>query len=123
MDNLTMWTLIVGFLLPTVIAVVQRPTFSKRVRTVITASFCAVGGAGTAFFNDEFVARDIVTSILIVGVSTITFYNGFWKTTGITPAIEAKTSPDSEGGTSNPVGILVVAILAVVLIYLLLGLR
>jgi len=93
MDNLTMWTLIVGFLLPNVIALVQRPTFGKRTRTAITGVFCAVAGVGTAYLTGDFNGKDIVSSVLIVGVSTITFYKGFWKSAGVAPAIEEKTSP------------------------------
>lgn len=93
MDHLTMWNLIVGFLLPNVIAVVQRPAFTKQARTAVTALFCAVAGVGTAYFTGEFTFDDVVGSVLIVGVSTITFYKGFWKSAGIAGEIERRTSP------------------------------
>lgn len=122
MDNLTMWTLIVGFILPNVIAVVQRPSFSKRVRTVVTALFCAAGGAGTAYFNGEFNAKDIVTSMLIVGVATITFYQGFWKPSGVSPAIEDKTSGSHQGERGYvAVSSAVVVLLIVLVLWILLS--
>ena len=95
MNDLEMWSLIVGFVLPNLIAILQRPGFPKRIRAVVTALASVVGGGLTAYFNDQFHSQGIVSSILVVGVATITFYHGFWKRTGVAPAIEQATSPNS----------------------------
>lgn len=92
MSNLVMWNLVVGFVLPMLIAVLQQPRFSKQSRAIITAVVCALGGAGTAYFNEDFQAGDVVGSILIVAVATITFYKGFFQPTGVSGAIESATS-------------------------------
>lgn len=92
MSNLVMWNLIVGFLMPNVVAVLQQPKFTSQVRAGIMLAVALVGGAGTAYFNDLFNFGDVVGSILIVGVSAITFYKGFWKPTGVAVAIENATS-------------------------------
>ena len=93
MSQLVMWNLIVGFLLPHLIAVIQQPTWSQRARVIVTSVVCVLFGGGTAYFNgvlDNW--HDVVGSILIVGVAAITFYNNLWKQTGIPQSIERATS-------------------------------
>lgn len=92
MSNLVMWGLVVGFLVPNLVAVIQQPRFTPPVRATITAVVSVIGGAGTAYFNGLFNPGDIVGSILICGVTAITFYKGFWKPTGIATTIENATS-------------------------------
>lgn len=101
MDNLVMWSLIVGFLLPNLVAVLQRPTFSKPLRTGIMAAVSIVGGAATAYFSGDFNGVDITTSVLVTGVAAITFYKGFWQPSGVAPAIESATS---SGTTKDDAG-------------------
>ena len=93
MSNLVMWNLIIGFLIPNLIAVLQQPGLKKWIRAVITAVVSIVCGFLTAYFNDQLNFQDIVGSILVVGVAAITFYKGFWKPTGVAPAIEQNTTP------------------------------
>ena len=119
MDNLTMWTLIVGFLLPNVVALVEQPSWSKPARTAVSAVVSVLGGAGTAYFAGDFVAKDVITSILIVGVASITFYKGFWKPAGIAPVIEQKTSASNgESGETGIVTTLVVVLVVVAILVL-----
>lgn len=132
MSNLVMWNLLIGFLMPTVVAAIQQPKFSSPVRAGITFVAALIGGFLTAYFNDQFNFGDVVGSILVTGVSAITFYKGFWKPTGIAPGIENVTSPGSqppaellhpddaprpdERGAVDVTQVLIVAILAVVLL-------
>lgn len=96
MSQLVMWNLIVAFLLPHVIAVIQQPKFSETLRAVIAAVVSIIGGGLTAYFNDDFGNwHDVVGSILIVLVGAITFYENLWKNTGIPQKIEVSTSPGS----------------------------
>lgn len=92
MSNLVMWTMIVGFAMPPIIAFFQQPSFSPPVRAIITAIFSITGGGVTAYLNDLFNPEDIIGAILVTGVSAITFYRGFWKPTGVAPAVEQATS-------------------------------
>lgn len=97
MSNLVMWNLVVGFLIPNLVAIVQQPKFSQTARAIVTAVICIFFGLGTAYFNAQFNPGDIVGSILIVAVAAITFYKGLWKPSGIAPAIERATSSEPEG--------------------------
>lgn len=92
MSNLVMWNLVVGFLVPNLIAVIQQPRFTDNTRAVITFVVSILGGLGTAYFTGQWNTQDIVGSCLIVAVAAITFYKGFWKKTGVAPAIERATS-------------------------------
>lgn len=97
MTNLSMWTLLAGTLLPLVIATVQQPGWSPRVRSLVTTGLCLVVGGGTAWLGDALTGQSVVTSVLTVLVAALATYQGFWKPTGIAPTVEALTS-----GTSVP---------------------
>lgn len=103
MDELTMWSLIVGFASPLLIAVVQQPKWSNATRAVVTALIAVLLGLGTAYFNDMFSGQDIVGSVLVVLVSAITTYKGLWHPVGLAPAIENATSAGGASrGTTSP---------------------
>lgn len=99
MDDIQMWMLVVGFFSPVVISILQQPRWPDSMRATVAFLFSAVvavvtymlNGGSFAFDN----ARGLVTSILTVLVTTIATYKGFWKPTGISPAVESNTSPRS----------------------------
>ena len=95
MTDLMMWSLVVGFFMPPVQAVIQQTNWSSRVRSGVNFLACLVAGAGVAFFQGDFTGRRFVGSALLVLVTTIAVYKGTWKPTGIAPAIEEATSPNS----------------------------
>lgn len=97
MTNIQMWALIVGFFLPPVIALVQQPGWSNRVRSVVAFVACAVAGAGTAYFQGDLTGRRFVEAGLVVLVTSMATFRNFWKTTGITPTIEEATALKSGG--------------------------
>lgn len=93
LGNLAMWSLIVGFLSPIVISLIQQPRWSDGVRAFVAFIFCAVAGIPTAYFAGDLEGKDYVTSGLLILVTAITSYRNFWKPTAIAPSIEASTSP------------------------------
>lgn len=97
MTNLSMWTLIVGAVLPALIATIQQPGWSPRLRSIVTVAVCVVVGGGTSWLTGDLHIEAIVTSILTVLVAALSTYKGFWKPTGIAPTVEALTS-----GTTVP---------------------
>lgn len=92
-----MWALIVGFLSPLLIAVVQQPKWSNRLRVLVTVAWSVVAGGGTAYFAGEFSGRGVVSAALVVCVTAIATYSNLWKPTRIAPMIEAATSPTPRG--------------------------
>ena len=101
MDNLTMWSLVVGFLSPAVIAILQRPTWSKERRTLLAAAFSIVGGLVTAWLGGELDGAGVTTAVLTVAVATITFYKGLWQPAGVAQLIENATSPAPPKATAS----------------------
>jgi len=99
-SNLAMWALIVGTVLPPLLAIVQQPIWTQTLRTFVLVVASLVAGAGTAYFAGQLDGTDITTSVLIVLVTGIATYKGLWQSSGIAPAIEAATSPKaySENG-------------------------
>jgi hypothetical protein len=101
MSNLEMWSLLVGFFLPLVIAAIQRASWSNPVRAAVAFVSCVVAGLGTVWLAGNFNTKDIVSSILVVLVTALATYKGLWKPSGVGPQIESATSP----GTKGPVGV------------------
>lgn len=89
-----MWALIVGFALPPALALVMQTGWGEQLQAVVAFIACAVAGAGTAYFQGEFTGRRFVEAGLVILVTTIATYKGFWKPTKVAPAIEAKTTLD-----------------------------
>lgn len=88
-DNLMMLSAIVGFISPPLIAMVQQPEWSKRARSFVTFGFSAVVGTLTIWLSGNYwTVPEVVTTILIVLVTSITVYKGLWKPSGVTEAIE-----------------------------------
>lgn len=94
-NDLAMWSLLVGFLMPNAIAILQQPRWSDGVRAMLTFVLCLVAGAGTAYFEGELTGRRAVSAVLLVLVTTLATYRNFWKPVGVAPAIESATSPRS----------------------------
>jgi hypothetical protein len=87
-----MWSLVVGFFLPPVIAVIQQTGWAQQLRAFVTFVACAVAGAGVAYFQGDLTGRRFVESALVVLVTTIAVYEGSWKPSNIAPAIERATN-------------------------------
>jgi hypothetical protein len=87
-----MWSLIVGFLLPPALAVVQQTPWPASVKAIIAFAASAVAGVGVAYFAGDLTGRNWLSSALVVLVTAISTYQGFWKPTKIGPTIETKTN-------------------------------
>jgi uncharacterized membrane protein len=95
-SNLVMWGLVVGFLMPPLLAIVQQPGWSTGLRSVVMFVASLIAGAGTVYFTGDFDISNpdkIITTVLVVMVTAISTYKGLWQTTNIAPKIEAATSP------------------------------
>lgn len=97
MSNLEMWSLVVGFLLPILIAVIQQEAWPSWLRSVTMFVICLIAAAGTVYFQGRFDLQDYVTSALLIVVTAIGTYKGIWQPTGIAPALEHVTT-----GTHDP---------------------
>lgn len=95
----------VGGLVPPLIAVIQRPTWSTRTRTLVAGGLSVVVGAGvylSAEGLDVSSPSKIVAVILGVWLASSAAYQGIWTKLGAAQAIEQATTPAAarfnEGG-------------------------
>lgn len=91
-SDLDMWSALVGFGLPALIAVLVQSHWSAQIKGVITAAVCVLGGFVTAALTGDLHGTTIVRSVLVVLGSAVTFYRVFWKPTKIASAIEEATN-------------------------------
>lgn len=91
-SNIAMWSLIVGTVLPPLVAIIQQPQWQQWTRTVVMIVVSLIAGAGTAYFAGQLDTQDWVTASLIVIVTAISTYKGIWQPTTIAPKIEAATT-------------------------------
>lgn len=98
MDTATVVQIVlaVGPLLPLLVAVVQQPNWSPRVRSIASVVISILAGtvtyvadAGLDFSNPPAIVAVIVGTILASNVA----YKTIWQPTGVAPAIEYATSP------------------------------
>jgi hypothetical protein len=87
-----MYSLLVGFLLPPVLAIVMQARFSQQVRAAIAFVACVIAGAGVAYFQGDLTGKRFVSAALIVLTTGLATYRNFWKPTGVAPTIEAATN-------------------------------
>jgi len=94
MTDTQMWLLVVGTLVPLVVAAVEQAHWSTPVRAVVGMVIAAAAGVITTWIvGDVDDTRSLVIGALLTLVTSIATYLGFWRPTGIAPRIEAATSP------------------------------
>lgn len=94
MTSTDMWSLIVGFFLPVGIALVQQQNWKTAFRAIVGFLLCLVAAVGTVLIQvGSWDWHRWIQSALLIIVTAISTYEGFWKKTGIAPAIEHATSP------------------------------
>jgi hypothetical protein len=87
-----MWSLVVGFFLPPVQSILQQTHWASQVRAALNFACCMVAGAGVAYFQGDLTGRRFIEAALVVLVASVATYQGSWKPTGISPAIEKATN-------------------------------
>ena len=97
--DLLMYAALVGFFLPPVLSIVIQTGWSQRVKAAVAFVACLIAGAGTAYLEADLDGRTWVSASLIVLTTGLTTYRNFWKPTGISPAIEARTNLGGDGGS------------------------
>lgn len=93
MTDAQMWDLIIGFVMPLLVAVVAQTHWDQRARAVAMFACCLVAVVlEHLFITPDLSGLSLARSLLVVMVSTIAFYKGWWKPIGTAPAIEQATT-------------------------------
>jgi len=99
--NLDMYVAVVGFFLPTLVAVVNRCTWKQTTKYFVSFGVVCVAVIGHLIFAGEWSMSDIPGSILKMLFMTIGSYMVFWRPSGISDKIEQGINP---GKTDTCVG-------------------
>lgn len=92
MDDLTMYSALVGAGLPLLIAVINQPRWPGPARAIVTVLICVGVGAGTAWFSGALTGQRWLRAALIVGFAAVGTYQTLWRPSGIAPGIERATA-------------------------------
>jgi hypothetical protein len=84
---------LVGFVLPGLIAVVNRRGWSPRAKSVVAFGCCLLAALVTCAAAGDLTPATWGAGALTVFAVARTAYAGLWHPTGAAPAIEAATSP------------------------------
>ena len=97
-DPLVLWSGVVGFVLPPVLAVVMQARWRPEVKGLVAFAACLAAAAGTVWLRgDPGRGEDLTGSALLVFAGAIATYRLYWKPTGIAPAIERATDVGGRG--------------------------
>lgn len=86
--NLDMYTTIVGFFLPGLIAVINKSVWGSRVKYAVSFAIVCLAAAVHLVFMGQFSLVDVPTTILKILFMTIGTYLVFWRPSGISDKIE-----------------------------------
>jgi hypothetical protein len=101
-NNLVALNGVIAFISATfILPVIQQPSWSHKVRALVTFLYSLIVGAATTWFAGDFDPANIATSVLSVFVIAIATYHGFAQPTKIAPAIENATSGGSRRQTTD----------------------
>ena len=92
LTDLDMWSGIVGFAMPPLVAVFVQSAWPAWARAVFAFVVCVAGGGVTAALTGYLHGMSPARSALVVLFSALTFYRLFWHPSTIAPRIEAATN-------------------------------
>lgn len=91
MSDVDMWSGIVGFVLPVLIAAIKRQGWPASWQAVCAFVVCWVAAAGTAYLTAQLDPQNLVRAFLVIFTLAIVAFYGFWKPTGVEPVVDRST--------------------------------
>jgi hypothetical protein len=92
MSDVEMLSVVIGFLSPPVLAVIQQTPWKPPIKAVVTFIWAIVLGALTTYFAGEWSAKNVVTVILVVLATAVATYQAWWKNFAWIRMLERSTS-------------------------------
>lgn len=90
-DNLTLFTALIASIVPAVLAVINRRSWSSEQKGIAAIIVSILAGSGTAWVSGNWDGADITRSVLIVFFLSQIAYQTFWKPTSLGSSIEEAT--------------------------------
>lgn len=86
-------TILVGTALPILVGVVTKANADSRLKSVLLALFSGIGGVAViAIEQDGLIEKDTLIAAAVTFVTAAATYYGFWKPTGVAPAVQNRTA-------------------------------
>lgn len=96
--QLGQYQMLVGSLMPLLVAVVVRQSWQPDLKRIVAFGLCVLAGIGTAYLTGQLSnITDVSASVLTILVTAQLTYSHFWHGLGITDAIEASVNADPPG--------------------------
>lgn len=93
-----LWLLVVAFVSPPVISIIQQSRWSARVQSLVALLFYIAVAGIWAYLNGLFNAVGWIVATLVVFITAGTAYREAWKKLGVTGAIQSATDlPPKQG--------------------------
>lgn len=101
MSQLAQLSALIGFLLPILIAVVQKSHWSRAVKTVVGAIVCIIVATITAIVHGDVTTwHEWATALIFIFGAALVTYRNVWVPLGAAPWIEANVLGGKSAGTS-----------------------
>jgi hypothetical protein len=88
------WSILVGTLLPLLVATINRQSWPGWARLLVTTVAVLLASAITVYLQGAWDAKDWVGSMILVGSFALATYQWAWKPSGVAPAIERNVNGD-----------------------------
>jgi hypothetical protein len=89
--NAQKWNLLVGAILPAVIAALKKTRWPMPLQSLFALAACAAAAVGTTYWQSTLSWENWTTSALTIATVTWATYGGMWKPTGIADKIDSAT--------------------------------
>lgn len=93
MSHLAQLSALIGFLLPWLVALVQRSTWSSTVRTIIGVAASVATATIVAILHGDVTMQTWGTAVIGVLGAAMVSYKTIWQPIGAVPWLERKTDP------------------------------
>lgn len=86
-------TILVGTALPILVGIVTKASASSKLKSTLLALFSAIGGVAViAIEQDGLIEKDTLIAAAVTFVTAAATYYGFWKPSGVAPAVQNRTA-------------------------------
>lgn len=86
------WTVLVGFIAPLIIAVLQQSGYTKKQNSLIALAVCLVAGIADAFYFGTVDPLDVAKTVLVVVRDAFVAYKMFFQPFGLYDWLAEQTS-------------------------------
>lgn len=85
--------ILVGTALPILVGIVTKANASPKLKSTLLALFSAIGGVAViAIEQDGLIQKDTLITSFVTFITAAATYYGFWKPSGVAPAVQNSTA-------------------------------